>query len=275
MDASAIKELSKAQAITEALFSVNAALNSGGACALPTDFSLNDLEKYMPTRRRMRGNMTTPVMADFCSYAAKNAEVGAAVFIDPDKMSATAVLNFGTPEEPGHTDSTATLELKRTAAYDALRRTANGGALAQITVSEFLEDWCDGIKCFHEGDEIPIGKAIAAVRKISIEELRKTESEVKQLSANKSAFESVQATSGGDLLPTTIIFQCNPYNDLQMRQFVLRLGILTGNDKPAINLRIIKIDEHEEQMATELSQRLSTAFGLKAMSITLGKYTAK
>ena len=275
MDASAIKELSRANAITEAEKSVDVALNDCGVCALPSDFAVNDLEKYMPTRRRLRGSMTTPVVTDFCDYATKNAEEGATIFIDPDKMSAIAVLNFGTPDVPGHSDNTATLELKRTAAYEAMRRTATGNALAQVSVAEFLEDWADCISCLNESGEMQIGKAIASVRKITIEELRKTATEVKQLSASKSAFESVQASSGDEPLPTTIRFRCKPYSSLPERDFDMRLGILTSNDKPAINLRIIKIEEHEERMAEELSQCIVAELGINVMSVTLGKYFTK
>lgn len=275
MDASAIKELSRANAITEAEKSVDVALNDRGVCALPSDFAVNDLEKYMPTRRRLRGNMTTPVVTDFCSYATKNAEDGATIFIDPDKMSAVAVLNFGTPDVPGHTDNTVTLELKRTAAYDAMRKIATGNALAQVSIAEFLEDWADCISCFNESGEMQIGKAVASVRKITINELKKTEIEVKQLSASKSAFESVQADSASDPLPTTIRFKCKPYSSLPERDFDMRLGVLTSNDKPAINLRIIKVEEHEEQMAEELSQCIVAELGINVMPVILGKYFTK
>jgi uncharacterized protein YfdQ (DUF2303 family) len=125
-DKEAIQELTKAQAITAAHNSTLSAITGGpGVITLPANFETRDLEKYLKNRRRLRGNMTTSVVKDFASYAEKNAESGAAIFIEPDKMTATAVLNLGTTTEPGHADNLAKLEMKRTAAYEALRRIAN------------------------------------------------------------------------------------------------------------------------------------------------------
>lgn len=276
MDASAIKEIALSEAIKNAAAVVNEQLKSGvGVCALPSNFSVLDLEKYMPTRRRLRGAMVTGVVKDFAAYVTLNKEEGAAIFIDTDKMNTTAVLNMGTPSKPGHADNIATLEQKRTAAYEDLRRVATGASIPQLAAAEFLEDWAGLLKCFHDLTDLPVGQAIASVRRITIESMKKVETEAKQLSASKSAFESVQATSGDNPLPTTIYFKCKPYADLPEREFTLRLGVLTSNDKPSINLRIIKIEEHEEQMGGELAALVSTSFADKTMPITIGKYSVK
>jgi len=268
----AIQELAKAQAISAA----NAAIDreQHGQVALPNDFTLIDMEKYLKYRRRMRGNMVTSIVKDFADYTGTNAERGMAVFVNPDNMTAVSVLNLGTPEEPGHADNTAVLELKRTAAYSSLRMYADGSARQQSAVAEFIEDWVDCIECFHETDAVPSSRAIAAVRKITIESLKKLESEEKQLSASKSAFESVHATST-EPLPTKIVFTCKPYNDIKPRVFVMRLGILTGGDKPAVNLRIIKIEEHEEQMAQELVGIIKESLGGDLAPVAVGKYSVK
>jgi len=271
-DADVIKELSKAQAIQAA----NAAIDrqSTGAIALPSDHNIHDLEKFMPTRRRLRGAMVTSVIGDFASYAKKNAELGAAIFIEPESMIATAVLNLGTQEKPGHADNTARLEQKRTAAYESLRKIADGKGYPQSAIAEFLEDWINLIACHKDGADVPANKAIAAVRKISIEALRKLESAEQQLSASRSAFESVTASST-EPLPTEICFTCVPYKDIAERTFVMRLGILTGADKPAINLRIIKIEEHEEQMAEQFAECIVNAIGNDDIPAMLGKYAVK
>lgn len=148
------------------------------------------------------------------------------------------------------------------------------GQADPVATAEFLEDWTGLIACHKDGADVPANKAIAAVRKISIEALRKLESAEQQLSASRSAFESVTASST-EPLPTEIHFKCMPYKDIAERTFVMRLGILTGADKPTINLRIIKIEEHEEQMAEQFANRIAESIKNDGIPVMLGKYAVK
>lgn len=285
-DKEAINALQEGRAIAAASTAIHDALahdtegvDTMGAVALPNHFTVHDLEKHMPTRRRARGLMVTDVLDSFATYTLEHAEDGATVFVNTDDMSATAVLNLGTPDAPLHADNTAHLSSKQTAAYKALRAIANGTGQKQATVAEFLEDWAGQVKCFSADGELSPPKAIAAIRKVTIETLRKLESEEQQLSASMSAFESVQASSK-EALPTTIYFTCQPYKGFDERTFVLRLAVLTTGDKPAIGLRVIKQEEHDEEMAQELADRVATAIattanaGLKNVPVLMGTYRA-
>ena len=240
--------------------------------ALPSDYTLHNLEQHLATRRRARGTMATTALAAFADYTTAHGENGTTVFVDPDNMRAVAVLNLGSASNPGHADNTAKLTLQRTAAYTALAQHANGQGHKQATIAEFLEDWAANVHCFTDAGEVSTPRAIAAVRKITIEAMRKKESTEQQLGASHSAFESVQATST-EPLPTTIIFKCQPYADLSGRTFVLRLGVLTGNDKPAINLRIVKQETHQEEMALELASLIEARFDDGAVPVLLGSYS--
>lgn len=267
----AIQELAQAQAITAAN-AVRAFSEREGFAALPDNFQLHDLEKHLPHRRRARGTMTTSSVPDFAAYVMAHKEEGAAAFVEQDKMTATAILNLGRPSMPGQADNRAKLEPKRTAAYMALRATANGGALKQATVAEFLEDWPGQIQCFNEAGSITAPKAIAAVRKISIDAMRKIESAEQQLSATRSAFESVQATST-EPLPTTIYFKTVAYHGLTERNFVLRLGVLTTGDKPMVTLRVVNQEQHDEEMAAELAALVREALQGE-LPVLVGAYAA-
>lgn len=266
----ALQELSKAQAITAAHNAI--ADTTDNIVALPSEFSLHDLEKFQQSRRRARGTMSTSNVPNFATYVEKHQEPGAIIFIQQDKMTAIAVLNLGTPDAPGHTDNRAELVPKKTAAYTALKSIATGAGYAQQKVAEFLEDWPEQIKCFNDAGAITPAKAIAAIRKITIENLKKLESSEAQLSASKSAFESVTATST-EPLPTTIYFKTVPFHGLQTREFVLRLGILSGGDKPAVNLRIINQEQHDEDMAVELADLVKAA--ITDLPVLIGEYAAK
>ncbi len=267
-DAEAIKELTKAEAISAADDALS--VKVGAVTALPNDYSIHDLEKFLPNRRRIRGTMATTNVTHFAYYSVDQKEEGATVFVNQDSMIAVAVLNLGTPEVPGHADNRAQLETKKTAAYNAMLNVASGRALKQTEVAEFLEDWPGQLQCFNDQGGVTLPKAIAAVRKITIEAMRKQESSEQQLSASKSAFESVQATSS-EPLPTTIYFSCVPYHGLSLRQFVLRLGVQTSGEKPAITLRVVNAEQHAEDMATELVGLVVAEIG-ESMPVLIGQY---
>jgi uncharacterized protein YfdQ (DUF2303 family) len=271
-DKEAIEALQYGGGIKEANEAIHGQVDSG-VIAMPEHFKTLDLETYMQVRRRARGVMTTHALSDFATYTKAHAEEGATVFVDADEMSATAVLNLGTAADPGHTDNRAKVQLKRTAAYVALKAHASGQAISQLKAAEFLEDWTGYVQCFNDRGAITLPKAIAAVRKLSIESMRKLESSEQSLSASKSAFESVQATSA-EPIPTTIYFDCEPYYGLESRQFVLRLGVLTGGDKPAISLRIVKQELHDEEMANEFADLARDALG-SALPVLIGAYASR
>lgn len=266
----ALREGNVATAVHNA---VHEAIASGtGVTALHMDMQVKDLETYLPHRRRQRGTFATAYVEPFCQYAQAHADKGATVFVDASEMTAHAALDLGSIEAPGHVDHHARLQLKRTAAFDALLQ-FSGRAHAQKDVAEFFEDWAPhvSLEFFHGGESITIGQALAAVRRITIESARKVDSEEQQLSANRTAFESVQATSK-DPLPTTIYVRTKAYPDLGERLFVLRLSILTDGTTPRLSLRIQNPEQHTEEMGRELSELVSKTIG-GALPVLLGKYS--
>lgn len=272
MTDTAIKALQLGSAIEQAA----AAVADHEVTALPNDFALHDLEKFQPNRRRARGTFQTSFVAAFCTYVTRNAHpTGSVVFVDPAAMKAVGVLNLGTHDAPGHADDLAVLQLTKTAAYHALCLVASGQGRSQRDVAEFLEDWQHCVQCFDGATEIKPSAAIAAVRNITIEALRRVESQEQSLSASRSALESVSA-KGTEQIPTTIYFKCQAYAELQERLFVLRLGITTGDKAPLIVLRVIKPEEHAEQMGNELVHRIEESLGADSRTTALiGTYSAK
>lgn len=270
LDESAVKALTKAEAVTATATAIQSAITIGRSfAAVPNDFEVKDFEGFQPTRRRARGSMTTSVLADFAAYVANSAEAGASVFIDKDRMKATAVLNLGTPERPGHADNLAIVALEKSAAFAAVLAIANGQPRKQTDVAEFLEDWAPFVTC--RGDDvIGTGQAAAAVRNITIESAKKVTSSEQQLGTSKSAFESVQASSA-DNLPTVIEFLCEPpYFGLSARTLTLRLSIL-ATDKPMVVLRVVKLEEHQEGMAGEFAELTRAALG-STLPVGIGTY---
>ena len=276
-----IEALQEGTSIVEMAAAVHAAFNDHGIVTVPDKYTLKDLEKFMPARRRQRGTMNTNSITDFAAYTVEHKELGCTVFVNPENMAARAVLNLGTKNLPGHCDNSAVVTLEKTAAFLALlSHTAQHVSLKQSQMAEFLEDWSDEIVCYNadvqpESQYIPIHKAIAAVRKLTIESMHKLESEAKSLSASKSTFESVAATST-ETIPTMFRFETVPYHGLEVRTFEVRLGINTGGPVPTIGLRIIKMEEHDEQMAKEFAQLVRDALtGEERLPVLIGSYTTQ
>jgi uncharacterized protein YfdQ (DUF2303 family) len=276
IDQLAIQALQNSVGIDQASNVMGVAMTTNnGIVALPSDFKQHDLEQYMGTRRRMRGLFKTSVIADFATYVKTHKEEGACVFVSADQlsdMSAWAILNMGTTANPGHTDNRAKLALRMTAAFAALRNHTTNGCISQVKAAEFLEDWSDFIQCFKDTEQVQVSKAVAAVRRLSIDSYRKLESSEQSLSSSKSAFESVQATSI-EPLPTHIYFNCIPFHELSKRTFVLRFGVQTGGDKPSISLRIVNEEVHVEDMSQEFAGLVRDA--LTDVPVGVGFYESK
>lgn len=262
------------QQIAAASDAAGFALDTRGLLYLPSDFKQHDVEAFMPERIRARGTMQTPFVRDFASYTIEHGAQDTCVFVDAQEMAATAVLNLGTPDAPGHADNKAKLTPIKTAAYKALLG-ITGRPITQQDAAEFFEDWAGDLMYFGGSEgraTITPKQAVAAVRRITIEQLARVESEEQALSANRSAFESVSATSK-EPIPTTVYFECRPYADLQQRTFVMRLGILTGEKAPRLVLRVQKAEEHTEEMANELAGLIREAFTGAQVPVLLGSYS--
>jgi uncharacterized protein YfdQ (DUF2303 family) len=271
-DKDAIAALTQAQSIAAAESAITNQVET--LVGLPETFKLHDLEPYLKLRRRLRGTMSTISIDDFATYTRANKQTGAAVFVGAAQMQAIAVLNLGTPEEPGHADNRSVLTVPKTAAFAALLGIANGGAKTQAAVAEFLEDWAAQIACYNEaGEPVATKHAVAAVRKISIEGTKRSEAAEQTLSASRSTFEQVKAT-GTETLPVLICMTCEPYKGLPLRTFLARLGIITG-DKPTLVLRIVKLETHVEEMAGELAGLVSLSLAGDDVPVLLGDYSAK
>lgn len=277
IDKPALRELLQFVAITSAAEAVKST-TAHQPLALPNDFQLHDIEQYLPTRRRARGEVVTPVLPDFANYVGAFKEDGATCFVSPKDMEAKAVLNIGTKEAPGHADNTASYKPPMTAAYKALRAVATGQGIGQRTVAEFIEDWGVTLDCLRtNGDEqreMTTVAAVAAVRNITIEHLKKAGASEQQLSAEHSTFEKVAVADGDNPLPTIIKFHCVPYLGLMQRTFVLRLGVFTGDREPKLSLRIVKDELHSEQMADELAGNVRQALQ-GTVPVVIGSYAAR
>lgn len=239
----------------------------GSAVAIPEGVKIADIEQYLEHRRRYRGSMSTNLISEFVEFTTATCDIyshameldNVPCFVNARKMAATVYFNLGDIDEPGHGDHTAILEMDQTESLRELLK-INGVKLDQRTLAEWMEDWRDHIEALAEDGNtiLPIGPAVAAVRKITIGASSETTSETQTFSNRQSAMAEVEAKNR-DQMPAFLRFTCEPYQGLQERTFTLRLSLITG-ETPRIGLRIVRLETAEEEMAQELEEKLRTGF---------------
>lgn len=249
--------------------------------ARPSDFVIEDLEKFADSRARFRGTLLTDSIADFVAYVKRHAteapvvvgpnQKGVPGFIDADKLSATVHFNLGTAEKPGHGDDTAVLRLKSSAPYAALTA-VNGRQLQHKDAIDWLEDWSELVEYRSEsGEAISAAAALASIRKITIRATAETTSSQENFRATRSALEDVEAR-GAQSLPAEIAFSCTPFAGLPERTFRLRLAVLTSTDKPVLVFRVRNFESEKEAIAQDFKRVLLTDLE-GAADLTIGQFT--
>lgn len=261
MDSSAIETLRQSALIQTANEHITSKID-GNVVALPSDFKIHNLEHFKDLRARFRGRLETKSIPAFADYAIENTAEGATTFIDADTMKAKLIIDLGNNVAPGHAEHTASITLEKTAPFLALLGIA-GQRKTQQEIAEFIEDWRNLLTAAREEDEsgsmpeVSIVKAIHAVRKISIEAIAKNNTEVKSFGAATTSMESIDVKSD-EMPPAYFFFTCEPYAGLPMRTFILRLSIITERT-PALVLRIVKLEEHQELMAAQFQEIIESS----------------
>ncbi|AQL40067.1 DUF2303 family protein [Pseudomonas syringae] len=239
--------------------------------ALPATVNVVSLEKFQQTRSRFRGVLETSSLKDFSEYVLNQADGNTSGFVDSDDMTCTVFFNLGNQDNPGHGDFRAKLTLKKTAAFIALERAA-GSKHTQKELSDFIEDWAPNLTALtSDGADIDLRRAAGAIRSITIEQARKSEHIVGDMSASRSAMDQIEAKSA-DGLPAELLFSVNPYEGLQAQTIQLRVAVLTGGDQPVLRLRWIGEAQLREDLAQEFKQVVAQEVG-GATDLTIGSFT--
>jgi len=253
--------------------------SDGSAIAIPEGVKIADLENYLVQRRRYRGRMRTNLIAEFVEFVtATSDEYGhqqpIPCFVHAEQMVAEVYFNLGDVDNPGHGDHTAQLEMQKTEAFRQLLK-IDGSKMDQRSIAEWMEDWRDHLEAVAEDSStvIPIGHAVAAVRKITIGSTAESTSETQTFSSQQSAMAQVEAKNR-EKMPAFLKFTCEPYNGLQERTFTLRLSLITG-ETPRIGLRIVRLETQQEEMAKELEEKLRTGFEDTPVKTYVGMFDPK
>lgn len=268
MELDALEKLQEAAQIEQLL----AAIKDGAPAApVPHGFELRSLEKYYPVRDRFRGSLKTTQVATFTGYL-RTWESTCPVFINPERMEAAAYLDLGDANKPGHCGHSAGLSLTKTAPYIALLKLSSAPRNSQREAVELIEDHWDHWRALREdGSEIPLEKALAALRRVNIKARRDSDHSVGNLSQTRSTLESVEASSEQGI-PHRLVFRCKPYQDLSERDFICRVGISPQEDECLIIIKPIGLEAHAEAMADEFAELLKTELADTSSPLYIGTF---
>lgn len=244
-----------------------------GAMIVPESFKTIDLEKYMPERRRFRGNFSTTSIEDFCVYA--NDHDAGSIFVDTDKrrMSARAYFDLGDASNPGHAEHEANLRLEPTPAY-AAALAINGERLKQSQLAEFIEDWLPHLTVLINDEEQNPLQAIQAIRNITITASAAASHSEHHFGAQRSAMEEVEAKSGVHQLPTHIKFNLIPHTGFEPIDVLFRVAVITDKEAPRLTLRWVQQDIQQEAIGKNLENMIAIELSNNGCPIYCGNFSA-
>lgn len=241
----------------------------------PSNVNVVSLEQYQKNRSRFRGTLKTSSLKDFVTQAVDRKDDSGKGFIDAKsatELACTIIHNLGNVKNPGHADDKTVLQLEPTVGFKALVK-VDGEKHEQKGFAEWLEDWSSYLTAHDEnGADIPLARAVAAIRKITVEAMAKAEHQVGDMAATRTAMDSIAATST-EKLPTGFRFNCVPFDGLTFRVFELRLGVLTGSGKPVPVVRWVQREAQIEEIKQEFKERLNSEIG-GFFPLVLGSFTA-
>ncbi len=260
MDDAAIKEIGLSSNIPAILEHVNNVKSKVPVVVTPKDFSISSMEKYMDLASFYRMKFNTISINDFIAYCNDNISDTTKCFVDPEEMLAKAIFDLGTLTEPEHKHHTATLRLRKTAAYEAVLA-VNGSHLDQRKACDWIEDWAESLQVFtRSGGALTAQVAANYLSDLTIETAKSVTSTVGSFSEGMSAMEKIEA-KGADLAPGELHFKFTPYLGFEEEKLVLKVQLLTGGQKPEISFRITRLESFQEELSEDFKSLLRKGFG--------------
>ena len=224
---------------------------------LPDDMVIHDIEEHMELRNQFRAEMETQSIDDFVNYFKEYK--GESCFINAEDMRAKTIFDIGTIEEPKHCKHKALLQLNKTSSFKELLR-INALKHDQKEMADWIEEWHDIITPLTDDsdqNDIPLSTAIAAIRRLTIEEIKKSDHEQGSFRTAKTSMESIEAKAD-EGMPGYFKFTCTPYEGLKEQQFILRLNILKSHNMPMFVMRVQRIETIIENLAKEFQELLAS-----------------
>ena len=229
MDSSGIKEIARMATSTEE----NESLRDMDAVVLPDGYKLQSLENFKDAPVRFKGKFSTSVLSEFVKYVNLNADSeGSGIFISPERMTATAILDLGTDDNPCWATHKAEVVLSTLPALKALYQNESLEYSTRDFI-DFVEDWREHITFFVDSDTeavvLPFAHHLRNLRNVKVLEKKNTEHQLNNHSTSNSVLEKIEITAGNDDLPSCFNFKLTPYEDFETITFFCQLRAITDD----------------------------------------------
>jgi|GEM_PF-3715890 len=267
MDASAIQTIADLAQINE----INAGSLQSRVYAVPNSARLESIERFEGVPDHFRGNYNTTVLDEYVLYINKNADEESGIFINPDEMSAKAIIDLGSHELPKWGKHKATAKLKQTPAYTALLNADNITSNQQELI-DWLEDWESYIN-FYDADNkgLDFKRTIRALRRIKFNANLETTNDLSNFATSRSTLEQIELKAGYEDFPVGFIFECEPYEGFSSYRFACQLRAMP-NDKDALfKYRIGQLEAQKVLIADEFKQMIKNRVQVTGIKIYLGE----
>lgn len=269
MDKSAVQEIVKLAVNAGAL------LEENNAAIIPDGYKLQSLEHLQLRPYLFRGLFSTNLLNEFAGYVNAYGNSDTSVFIDQQSMSALAVIDQGSQEEPKWGRHKAKIELLATPAYSAILKRDNNPLLQQDFI-DFAEDWQENIQFYFTNEAQPdayqptlFKQTIKTLRKLKVSATASKEQSVGNFSASQSALESIEVKAGNEDIPAGFLFNVTPYEGFD--PITLDCQLRAVNDEKSVKLkyRIGQLGLIEERIANQFREKLNVEINAKELSIAL------
>jgi len=253
---------------------LEAADPAAAGIVLPSDFELVDLEKYMPSKRSFRGEFSSSMIDEAVTYTEVMAMADSRCFIDMENMAAKFIFDFGSNNTPLHGDNTGLLKLKQTAPYKQIIG-VNQRPQPQREMAEWIEDNIDYLGFVNaSGEEIHAAAVLAAVRNVTIDQLKQVNSSEGDWASERTAMEKI-SIKDTDNLPKFMTFTCNPYQGLEIRDITCRFSFTTSGDSIGFSLKIVNFEKLQEELADEFKTTLASKLDKSNVAVSIGNFSFK
>ena len=200
---------------------------------IPNSSKLLDIEFLQKTPNRLKAKFDTRYIEQLALYLDDKKDTETSAYIDEESMTAVVILDGGTISSPDWGDNTATLKLKQTEAFKAVRNLSQRSS-SQQTLIDFIEDWHENIVFYASDDSvIEIPAAITAIRKMEVKNHKETSSELE------------------------FVFTCVPYEGLGTISMECSIRLVSVNDTPHFSIRV----KAQEKIIKDISEDFKQVVG--------------
>jgi len=248
--------------IQELIMTADEGMATLGVIALPNGTTIHDLDQFRVRPRRHRRHFVTDSVEDFAIYVNNNhaadalADSPTLVFVGERYVK--AIIGASTDDKPRFEDHVAELTIRNTPIYEAILGLAGKNLLNQRELADWMTEWADFIDCGidAENGDVPVGQAIAAIRRMTVDVRMDSEHSTEEYQASRSAMELVEVN---DVLGKIIGFNLTQplFLGFDPVTITVRLTVFPDRDKgPRFMARILRHNDMILEQRNLVSKRI-------------------